>query len=331
MTPDTTTLPVKGSDNGPSRGWYFFSLFLFLVFGIGGVIYFILSLFTMLGAGTQFVVPGEMELTVEEPGTYTLYSETSVLYRGRMYPGSPDLPDDVIIDIRSLSSGETIPLEPTLHGEETVGSHVRYPVGSFTASAPGRYSIAVNGSFSERIFFVRRSICGELVTAFAIMVFSLMIGWLGAPVIAIVVFAMRSSRKGGGERTQPGVQEQGSAGARRPSAMSADSEQTWATFCHLGSFAGYVFPLGNILAPLILWLVKKDESDLIDDQGRESVNFQISMLIYYIVSALLSCIIIGLLLLAALAVFNIVVVIIGSVRANRGERYRYPLCIRFIR
>jgi hypothetical protein len=114
-------------------------------------------------------------------------------------------------------------------------------------------------------------------------------------------------------------------------AMNAKDARTWAMFCHVGAFAGYIIPFGHIIAPLIIWLIKKDESPLVDDQGKESLNFQISISIYAIVAALLTFVIIGIVLLIALLMFDVVMVIVATVRANSGERYRYPLCIRFIK
>ena len=68
-----------------------------------------------------------------------------------------------------------------------------------------------------------------------------------------------------------------------------------------------------------------------DDQGKESLNFQISMTIYFIISAILTVILIGIVLLIALAIFDIVVLIIATIKANGGEKYRYPLTIRLIK
>jgi hypothetical protein len=61
---------------------------------------------------------------------------------------------------------------------------------------------------------------------------------------------------------------------------SNSEERNWAMTCHLASFAGYVLPLGNIIGPLVAWLMKRDEFPLVDDQGKEALNFQISMTIY---------------------------------------------------
>jgi len=101
--------------------------------------------------------------------------------------------------------------------------------------------------------------------------------------------------------------------------------------CHLLAFAGLVIPLGSIVGPLVVWLLKREDHPFIDDQGRESLNFQISMLIYTIVAAILVFVLIGVLLLLALFVFWFVMVIIASINANSGVAYRYPLNLRLIR
>jgi len=105
----------------------------------------------------------------------------------------------------------------------------------------------------------------------------------------------------------------------------------WATFCHLGGFAGFVFPFGNVILPLVLWLVKKDEYEYVDEQGKEAVNFQISITIYLIISAFLVLIVIGILLLIGLAIFAIIVMIIAAIKASEGNHYEYPLALRFIK
>lgn len=115
-----------------------------------------------------------------------------------------------------------------------------------------------------------------------------------------------------------------------PKKIEKKEERTMAMLCHLLAFAGFIVPLGNIIGPLVVWLIKKEESGFIDFHGKESLNFQISMTIYFIVSAILILIFIGIILLIALAIFEIIVVIVASVRANEGREYKYPLKIRFI-
>ena len=104
----------------------------------------------------------------------------------------------------------------------------------------------------------------------------------------------------------------------------------WGMLTHLASLSGYAVPLGNFAGPLVVWLVKKDEYPFVDDQGKESLNFQISVLIYFVVAGVLACALVGFVLLAVVALFQIVMVIVACVKANNGEAYRYPLTIRLI-
>ena len=107
-------------------------------------------------------------------------------------------------------------------------------------------------------------------------------------------------------------------------------ERMWAMFCHLSALVGYVFPFGNIIAPLIIWVLKKDEFPLVNDQGKEAINFQISMTIYIIAAIILIILVIGIPLLILLGLFDLLMIIIASIKANEGTEYRYPLTIRFL-
>ena len=114
--------------------------------------------------------------------------------------------------------------------------------------------------------------------------------------------------------------------------------------CHAIALAGGFVPgVGHIIGPLIIWLLKKDEYPEVDDQGKESLNFQISMLIYTVALGALFFVLIwvlvgflllpffGLLYLLDLWVANLVLVIMASIKASEGKLYRYPLTIRLIK
>ena len=107
--------------------------------------------------------------------------------------------------------------------------------------------------------------------------------------------------------------------------------RSWNALCHASALLGVLvhFP-GHLLGPLIVWLVKRDESPEIDAHGKEALNFQISMLIYNIVAAFFCLILIGFFFLAILWVLNAVFVIIAASKASDGEFYRYPMTIRFL-
>jgi len=106
--------------------------------------------------------------------------------------------------------------------------------------------------------------------------------------------------------------------------LPSQDERTMATVCHLTALV-----LGFI-GPLIIWLLKKDEMPFVDDQGKEALNFQITVFIATMVSGFLMFVLIGFLLLPLVLIFDVVMIIIAALKANAGEVYRYPLCIRFI-
>ena len=109
-------------------------------------------------------------------------------------------------------------------------------------------------------------------------------------------------------------------------------DRTWDCLCHLMALAGLVgIPFGNVLGPLIFWSIKKDEIPSVDEHGKEALNFQISMTIYTIAAGLSIFVLIGIALLPAVLVLNLVLTIIAGVKASNGESYRYPMSIRFIK
>ena len=110
----------------------------------------------------------------------------------------------------------------------------------------------------------------------------------------------------------------------------SESERNWAMLCHLSAFAGFFFPFGSIIGPLICWLTKRDESAWVNENGRSSLNFQLSMLLYIVLAIPLCFIIIGIPIIVLLGTLKIICIIIASVKASKGEKFRYPLLIPFI-
>ena len=108
------------------------------------------------------------------------------------------------------------------------------------------------------------------------------------------------------------------------------SARNWATFCHLSALLGFVgVPFGHFLGPLVIWLLKRNDHPFVDDQGKEALNFQLSILVYTLASLLLICFCIGIVLLVFIHVLNFVLIIVAAIRASSGERFRYPMAIRF--
>ena len=109
-------------------------------------------------------------------------------------------------------------------------------------------------------------------------------------------------------------------------------ERNWAMFCHLSALVGFIgIPFGNIIGPLILWLIKKDQMPLVYEEGRSALNFQISMTIYAVVAALLCFVFIGFLLIVPLIIANLICVIIAAVKVSNGENFVYPMAIQLIK
>ena len=106
--------------------------------------------------------------------------------------------------------------------------------------------------------------------------------------------------------------------------------RTWNILCHASALLGVIFHFpGHLLGPLVVWLAKRDDSPEIDAHGKESLNFQISMLIYNLVAAVFCLVLIGFVFLVILWILNAIFVIIASIQASEGKFYRYPMTIRF--
>ncbi len=113
--------------------------------------------------------------------------------------------------------------------------------------------------------------------------------------------------------------------------VPSKEEKNIAVLCVLLQFLSFFTGLGGLIGPLVLWLLKKDESRFVDAVGKEAVNLQITVLIVSIVGVVLSIILIGFLVLLAVAIYTLVVVILAALKANEGKLYRYPVCFRFIK
>lgn len=105
----------------------------------------------------------------------------------------------------------------------------------------------------------------------------------------------------------------------------------WAMFLHLSFFAGYAVPIFGLLAPVVIWQVKKDELPLIDRHGKNMVNWLISLVIYTIVGVLLCFIVIGVPFLILLGVLSVVFPIVAGIKANNGKVWKYPMSIQFLK
>jgi hypothetical protein len=116
-----------------------------------------------------------------------------------------------------------------------------------------------------------------------------------------------------------------------PVPAAAANVRTWTVLCHASALLGVFFHfVGHLLGPLIVWLAKRGDAAEIDAHGKESLNFQLTWLIYDVIAGILCIVLIGIPILIALWVANIVLVVIASLKASEGSLYRYPFTIRFL-
>jgi len=110
-------------------------------------------------------------------------------------------------------------------------------------------------------------------------------------------------------------------------------ERNWAMGCHLAAFGGYwlSFSFAQLIVPFVVWLIKRNDGDFINDQGKEAVNFQLSLLLYTLICFILFFVVIGMFLILPLLIFGLICPIVAAVKASDGQAFRYPMCIRFIK
>lgn len=117
-----------------------------------------------------------------------------------------------------------------------------------------------------------------------------------------------------------------------PATTPSQDEKTMALLSHILTLAGaFVFLIGGFLPPLIIYLIKKDESKFVSEHAKESLNFQITMAIGFIISFVLMFVIIGVLLAAVLGIIELVLIIVATIKASEGKLYRYPFNLRLIK
>lgn len=110
----------------------------------------------------------------------------------------------------------------------------------------------------------------------------------------------------------------------------ADKElRLWATLLHLSLLAGLIIPLGGLVVPVVIYLVKKDDVPGLEPHWHVVVNWLLSALIYAVICVILMLVLIGFVLIWALGLLALIFPIVGAIKANDGEVWTYPLSIRF--
>ncbi len=124
---------------------------------------------------------------------------------------------------------------------------------------------------------------------------------------------------------------QAEAGLTPTLTVPGREERQWAMLCHMSAMLLYVTAIGGFIAPLVIWLLKRDEMPFVADQGRETLNFQITTLLALVVGGCLAIVLIGFVIIGAVLLFHFIVTIIAAVKTSEGVVYRSPICWRLIR
>lgn len=300
--------------SGPSAFWYIVAVLLFLVPVIAGGTALFNTLDAYLSSETRLAVPGETDLQIDKPGTYVFFYETTGYSGFNM--ANYQKGRDFDIFLMDLATGEELALEPVeIPYTEEEGSSTLTAIAQIQLDTLGAYSATVAGEIGGGdSLLVRRFEIWEMAKGCIWGGVLLFLGFVIAPIVALVVFVRRRKQN------------------RDPveSTLSEEQENNWAMWAHISTFLSMLVPLGNFIGPFIVWQLKKNESEFVADQAKEALNFQISLLIYMLISVVLIFVVIGIFLIIGLALFSIIMVIVAGVKANQGEYYRYPMCLRLI-
>ncbi|MBB72479.1 MAG: hypothetical protein CMF50_08785 [Legionellales bacterium] len=329
---------TESTKKAPSRWWYLLAVMIMLLGPVYGI-YNVLSTSTAVHkAGKYFITPGALKITVNKPETYILWNAKQTIYQGQSYKNDGSIPAMKILVMGKRGKAEEFDsdLSMTAHfGEEHLNS-----IGKINFTEPGTYQVMVIGDYPDRVFYLNSSNLVWVVMKGILLFFLYSAITLIAGIAMIVVVAMKRSRAMKSDTPQTSIIGAEGAGelestsdATASEAVLKDRITNTASICHFSVLLNLILPIPflNIILPLIVWSMKKNMDEFIDYHGKEAINFQISILIYTILSILLCLIVIGFFLLVALFFFNIIAVIVAGISAAKGERFHYPLCIRFIK
>lgn len=106
------------------------------------------------------------------------------------------------------------------------------------------------------------------------------------------------------------------------------------TFCmlmHLSQLSSFLIPFAGLILPIVMWATNKDQSPKIDIQGKNIVNWMITLTIVAIIGAILTFVFIGIFIIIAVGIASVVFAILGAIKSNEGELYQYPFSFEFIK
>ena len=108
-------------------------------------------------------------------------------------------------------------------------------------------------------------------------------------------------------------------------------EDQFTMLMHIAQFAGVVVPMAGLALPIVMWATNKENNELVDEHGKNIINWMISLIIYFAIAIPLCFLIIGIPIVMVLGLLTVLFPIIGAVKASNGEVYTYPLTIKFLK
>ena len=261
------------------------------------------------------MVPGETDLQINKPGTYIIYYETSLFTLPNMVHNQ--LGQTFGMAFMDLATGEELALKPPEFPiSHEYGTTALRGIAQVQFDTLGAYSATVAGQIpgGDKLM-LRRFDMVALIKGLVWGFVLIFLGFIAGPVMALVVLVKRQNYKR----------------LHRNEPIGEKEERQWAMFAHLGTFSSMFVPLGNFIAPIVVWQMKKHESDFVVEQAKESLNFQITLILYFIISIPLCFIIIGFFLIFALVIFGLIMVIVAGIKANDGMDFCYPMTLRLIK
>jgi uncharacterized Tic20 family protein len=306
-----TSAQSDGRHLKPAAAWYIGSFALIILPTVIAGTMMISGMTARLASGIKIPAPGSINVTLNRLDTYVIWSEPLMTGKVRLRPE-----DDFNITVYDRDSEQQIKILPVvLESTSTTNGVERKSLAKIVIDRPGEYRLNVEGDFPPTTFLLRRSFLSGWQTFLLLPILMGIAGWIIGPLSAAYIFVKRSRYQ---QRFYP-------------KAFTENEERKWAMLSHIGTFAAFFVPFGNLIAPLIILLVKKEESDFVVHHSKESLNFQISILLYSITAGILMIVFIGFFLLLAISLFYLIMVIMAGLHANDGHLYRYPFTIRFIK
>ncbi len=315
----------------PSKKWYWLALLIFLAGPLLGLYLLFHSVYSAAKHGITFYVPGTASIYIVHPGQYTLWMENQ----------HPNLANQVEYNLHNMTlritdptTQKTTTLKPKIGWSSNQGKAQHYSLGTVRFDHTGTYQfVTTSPQYTPYKVYLRQPSLMTVIKALAISLLVALLGIVSGILFAIIILIKRMSTK---IMEQPNDEPKTDSTKQQTPELAPPPEvsheaTTWAMICHLSGFAGFVFPFANIIAPLLIWGFKRHDYPFLDSQGKEAINFQISVTIYYIVAAFLILLVVGLFLLPLIAAFHIIAMIIASVEAAQGRPFKYPLTIRFLK